>query len=157
VPTTGDASPEATKATLPAIRHRGDDKRNRLAAGPLLAAQVPIGSLDSEMAQQELYLLQISSGIASLPCVAPTEAMRRQVFKWLLSSRRLAMCQTILSVTPCPKSCVPGKGTETRGLRSLLLQEPGIDAYHVRTVPTPDWVKSALPTKFTMNVESPTR
>ena len=46
----------------------------------LLAAKIPLGCLDGDVAQQKLDLVQFPSGIAAQSSASPTEVMRGKIF-----------------------------------------------------------------------------
>jgi len=85
----------------------------------LLTAEVFLGSLHGDVAQQELDLVQFPSGIAAQPGAGPAEIMRGQVLNACsLGAVRYDMAKPPVPPRPFPRSCLRGKRTETRGLRS---------------------------------------
>lgn len=47
---------------------------------PLLAAKIPLGRLDGDVAQQKLDLVQLASGLAAQAGTGSTQVMRGQIF-----------------------------------------------------------------------------
>ncbi len=86
----------------------------------LLTAEVFFRSLDRDVAEQELDLVQVPAGITAQAGTSPAEIMRGQLLDACsLGAVLYDMPHNRASLYYLPKSCRRGKRTETRDLRSI--------------------------------------